>query len=351
MPVLAACLANQQPGSWAGAFRLREGFAVIVVRDDLIVPDGDQFLADETEARDRLLQEVGFGGLQRIYAPESWGVTNSDSMPISLLLNDKTDVRLRYIRIPKKVVVSIGAVLAVLLLVLAGGWYYQDMKEREEQEQQARIAAMQKAQDAARRMVPDLLQGQPITYPEPERTWEKKAKALDLIEACRASLVKVPLTVSGWALTSIRCDGSSLSANWARTNGFTKPPDSFNLAETGSSATMSIPITGLEPRGAENLINVADVTRRIMAQNWPANVARATPDPLPKPPPGYKGTWEPPQPPWIKRSFTLNAPVLPWYTATFFSDFPGLVVNGLSYTPSGIAGTWSIEGVIYENRR
>ena len=32
MPVLAACLANQQPGSWAGAFRLREGTAVVVVR-------------------------------------------------------------------------------------------------------------------------------------------------------------------------------------------------------------------------------------------------------------------------------------------------------------------------------
>ena len=70
MPTLAACLAGQMPGSWAGAFRFSEGTAVVVVRDDLIVPDGDLFFLDETEARDRLLQEIGFGGLESTYAPD-----------------------------------------------------------------------------------------------------------------------------------------------------------------------------------------------------------------------------------------------------------------------------------------
>src|SRR5580693_1264719 len=119
MPVFAACLANQQPGSWAGAFRLREGTVVTVVRDDLIVPDGDQFFTDESEARDRLLQEIGFGGLQRIYAPEAWAVPGADTMPISLLLNDHTDVALRPIKLPKKYIV-LGVVLAALLLLFLG---------------------------------------------------------------------------------------------------------------------------------------------------------------------------------------------------------------------------------------
>lgn len=73
MPSLAGCLANQQPGAWIGAFRLREGTAVVVVRDDLIVPDGDLFFIDETDARDHLYQEMAVGGFQRIYAPEAWG--------------------------------------------------------------------------------------------------------------------------------------------------------------------------------------------------------------------------------------------------------------------------------------
>src|SRR5580692_8345670 len=100
MAAFAPCLANQQPGSWAGAFRLRDGVVVTVVRDDLIVPDGDQFFTNESEARDRLLQEIGFGGLQRIYAPEAWAIPSADTMPISLLLNDRTDIKLRPVRIP-----------------------------------------------------------------------------------------------------------------------------------------------------------------------------------------------------------------------------------------------------------
>src|ERR1700730_13440770 len=118
LPVFAACLANQQPGSWAGAFRLREGTVITVVRDELIVPDGDQFFADESEARDRLLQEIGFGGLQRIYAPEAWAIPSADTMPVSLLINDVTDVKLRPIRIPKHYIVlgAVGISLAILAL-------------------------------------------------------------------------------------------------------------------------------------------------------------------------------------------------------------------------------------------
>src|ERR1043166_65299 len=70
MPTLAASLANGQPGSWTGAFRLREGTWVVVVRDDLIAPDGDILFDNDDLARDRLLQEVSLGGMQRIYAPD-----------------------------------------------------------------------------------------------------------------------------------------------------------------------------------------------------------------------------------------------------------------------------------------
>jgi hypothetical protein len=41
-------------------------------------------------------------------------------------------------------------------------------------------------------------------------------------------------------------------------------------------------------------------------------------------------------------------PVLPWNSPMFFSDLPGTIVNSLRYT----SGTgWTIDGVIYENRK
>ena len=101
MASFAACLAGQQVGSWVGAFRTKEGIAVTIIRDDLILPDGDLLFEGETEARDRILQEMSFGGLQKVYAPEAWAIPGADTMPLSLLMNERHDVVLRPTSIPK----------------------------------------------------------------------------------------------------------------------------------------------------------------------------------------------------------------------------------------------------------
>ena len=33
------------------------------------------------------------------------------------------------------------------------------------------------------------------------------------------------------------------------------------------------------------------------------------------------------------------------------SGLPGVMINGLTYTPAGVSGSWVVEGVIYENRK
>ena len=161
MPVFAACLSNQQPGSWAGAFRVREGTVVTVVRDDLILPDGDQIYLNETEARERLLQEISFGGLQRIYAPEAWSIAGADSMPISLLLDDRHDITLRTIEIPKQVFIVGGGVAALLLIAVGIGFY---MQSAEKVSAPAIVAST---------IVPIVEKPKPV-YPPPDRKWERR---------------------------------------------------------------------------------------------------------------------------------------------------------------------------------
>ncbi|MDD3288748.1 MAG: type 4b pilus protein PilO2 [Alphaproteobacteria bacterium] len=351
MPVLAACLANQQPGSWAGAFTTREGTVVVVVRDDLIVPDGDLFFADEAEAKERLLQEIGFGGLQRIYAPDAWSVPGADNLPLALLLNDKADVRLQSVELPKKLVIWGGLGVSLLLIVLSAGWYYQEETARQEAERLARIKIMEKAQEEARSFLPGVLQQQAVEYPPPERTWEKLPLPLDIVAACQEGLKKVPAVVVGWSLSSLKCDGSSISVTWQHVSGYAGIPAGASVSESGTSAAMTIQLTAPQARGHEDLLKVADVTKRILGQNWGTTLSRAPEDPLPPSPPGFAGDWSPPPAPWVKRSFTLVAPVLPWSLTGFFSDFPGVVVSSMSFSTSGTRGSWTIEGVIYENRR
>jgi hypothetical protein len=350
-PSLAGCLANQQPGSWIGAFRFREGAAVITVRDDLIVPDGDLFFADETEARDHLYQEMAVGGFQRVYAPEAWGVPGADTMPISLLLNDKTDVRIRGVALSKQAKTLMGVGFVILLAGLGTGWYIQKKQAEEEALRLEQMATMERMRVEAEKLVPGI--GGKVQYPEPERKWEKQPHPIPLIESCRKALDSVMIGAAGWDIRNIFCSRSGLQVSWIRGKTFSSIPKGAIVGDTGLDAVSSIPLEPLEERGAEALVDPEVVTKRYLNQNWTGSLRREPDDPPPPPPPGYKGKWEPPPPPWVKRSFTLDVPVLPWTLPEFLADIPGVTVKSMSLMGNGVSsrGSWKVEGVIYENRR
>jgi hypothetical protein len=348
MPAFAGCLANQQLGSWGGAFRMREGTVVTVVRDDLIVPDGDQFFVNENEARDRLLQEIGFGGLQRVYAPESWAISGSDTMPVSLLLDERKDIKLRPVEVSKKMVLVAIAAVVLLLLVLGGGWYYAEQQAEEEAARQAQETALKRLRDQASKANP--FEANQPQYPAPERKWEKVPAAMDVINACEQGLGQIDAAIAGWKLTQLKCDGNSISLVWGREKGFSRPPEGSTVNETAGTASLSIRLPPLAARGPENLVEGADITRRYLSQDWPGVVNRASDDPAPQPPPGFQGAWAPPPVPWVKRSFTLTVPELPSSLPVYFGNLPGVIVQSVSYSGSGNNGSWAVEGVIYENR-
>jgi hypothetical protein len=344
MPVLAACLAGQIPGAWAGAFRLNEGIVVVIVRDDLIVPDGDLFFAEEAEARDRLIQEIGFGGLQTIYAPEAWSIPGADTIPLTLLLNNHTEIQLQRVFVPQKIkIATIGGAIG-FLLVLGGIWFAQEKMDEEKEVQQ---------KQATFQHVANLPSFVPQPAPEPKyiRTWENAPPALAIIKSCQDGLALVPSAIAGWRLAAFSCSGTSLSLTWNREKGETTPPKGSRVSETGSTATQSIPLPPLERRGAESLKNIDEITNRYLSQDWPGSISRGTDDPLPGPPPGYSGAWNPPPAPWVKRSFTLSVAEIPGELPDLIGNLPGAVINSIRYAPGNTSAAWVVEGVIYENRK
>ncbi len=331
IPALAACLAGQVPGSWGGAFRLPEGIIVTIIRDDLVVPDGDLLFSDELEARNRLLQEVGFGGLQAIYAPEAWAIPGSDSIPLALLLREKKDVTLRPIVLSQRSKVFMAAGLGVAILGLGGFLYWQSQAaEREAAAEQARLAAQA--------LLPSAIQTQRPPEPKYERVWESSPPPFAVIENCRQGLALVPVAVPGWSLTSIKCAAGALTIAWGRTKGSATIPEGAALNETLTSATKTISLAPVPPRGAEALGDPDVLTERYLTQDRSLNLTKAPDDP-------------PPPPPWVKRSFTFSVQDLPSDMPKLLADLHGVMLKGLSCNVSGGVCTWTIEGVIYENRK
>ncbi|HAX92159.1 MAG TPA: hypothetical protein DCY07_08160 [Rhodospirillaceae bacterium] len=351
IPSLAGCLANQQPGSWIGAFRLREGTALVVVRDDLIVPDGDRYFTDEAEARDHLYQEMAIGGFQRIYAPEAWGVPGSDTMPVTLLLNDRSDVRLHGVVLSQGAKTGLLAVFGVVFVVLGIGWYLQEQAAQEEAIRLEQLAAMERMKAEAANMIPGMQRK--VEYPPPVRYWEQHPKPFEIFTACQKTFEKIKIGVGGWEIKSLSCSPKALDVAWGRLGGFSNPPPNTFVSDTGESASGSVAYDALSPRGDEQLVDPDVVTKRYLNQNWTGTIRRIPDDPPPPPPPNYNGEWNPPPPPWVKRSFTFTVPVLPWTLTTFLEGLPGVIVNSMVLVGNVAEGSssWKIEGVIYENRR
>lgn len=348
MPSLTGCLAVQQPGSWIGAFRFREGVALSIVRDDLIVPDGDLFFVDESEARDRLFEEIAIGGFHRVYAPEPWGVPTADTMPISLLLNDKTTIKLRSVAISPKNKAILTIAGSLLVLSAGMGFYIQSKIEQQEEAVREQMIVVENARKAAENLI--LGQTKEPVYPPPERKWEKRPDPLQVVAACQEALQGVDVGLAGWKLSGLRCDETSLSISWGRQKGFSEPPPKGTVEDKGLTATRVIPLKPLSPRGEEALVDSDTVMKRYLGQNWTGSIARIADDPPPPRPPEYtEQEWAPPAAPWVKRSFTLSVPVLPWTVTEFLSGLPGVIVKTL--TQSGSQTEWTIEGEIYENRR
>jgi hypothetical protein len=351
MPVLSACLAAQLPGSWAGAFRLNEGIVLTIVRDDLIVPDGDLYFLDEAEARDRLIQEAGFGGLQTVYAPESWSIPSADTIPLTLLLNDRHDIKLQTVTIPKQLKMIGAGVGLLFVLILGVVWYFEERAAEEAAAKAQQEEALRMAQEEAARLTPKILQHQEQPPPVYDRVWEKAPTVNDMIKNCREGLVKIPAALLGWHMGNLVCTGTDLKLNWSHEHGLALPIPDSSINDTASGANQTIALPAMQPRGSESLLDPEEITRRYLTQEWPGNISKGNDDPLPSPPAGYDGPWNPPPAPWVKRSFTLTVPELPGDLSGLVGDLPGAIITSLTYAPRDQKGGWSVEGVIYENRK
>lgn len=350
MPTLAASVANAQPGSWAGAFRLREGTWVVVVRDDLVAPDGDILFDNDEAARDRLLQEINLGGVQRVYGPDGWAVPGSDPTPLPLLLQDREECRLQPVRLPIKMLIyGAAAALAIILLVfLALQW--QAEQERLEQER-IRLEQQQKVAQQQQGVIAKALEKWKWPPAEEcyERKWEKKALPWDVVRTCKDALTRSSATQLGWKRSTATCNGEGVMTvlwNREKARGAIVPNDA-HVRDDVTVAEQVLKSAPVSARGPEGLHGQSEISARILNQNWPVSVTRLPDDPpIVTPPPDEKNPPPPPPPPWIKRGIKYSGRIPPWEMWKYFEGTAGMIIDRMLWDGT----TWTLEATIYEKR-
>lgn len=405
LPSIAASLANAQVGSWAGAFRVPEGTVIVVVRDDLVDPEGDQLYSDEAEAMARLDEEVARGGLQRMFAPVSWGLPGADEIALPLLLGKRRDGRLKPIK--SKAPIYAAAAAAVAVLLIAGSYAYdQAMLYMDQQAADTRAAQRVRGGDARWASAEEAIQAQldgvklpPIPtppdgtsgtgivqalpgdkWPPPRRIWQDQMTAMTFLTTCHEMMQAMPAAVLGWTLVSVRCapvqavSSTSLSAErqavvldvlWNRSGGPGVPPPtvtfgedakaifanstlSSSVQESLQTASSSIPSNDQPARGAEEIWESAETTAYVLAKGWPTDALSMLPDDPPYIPPSKRDSKEkPPRAPWQKRGVQFSTLNPPWTMAPSLAPVPGLVIYSVDWQPGG---QWQMKGAIYEQR-
>lgn len=344
-PTGAASLAEDQPGSWGGVFRVAEGWWLVISRDDLIAPDGDILFADENEARQRLYEEINLGGLQRIYAPDNWAVPGGDPIPLTLLLQGRADYRLQYVKYPIKAIA-----LGLLILAAVGGAGYYALNYQQEQlsefeksiqdlspEEQARARLQQQAQFAP-----------PPPPPPPKRVWEDAPRPTEMLNACQQTLQQVPATALGWGRGEVVCDGHNLVVAWNRQQGPAIVPPNAQITGLRDNTASTYPLPNLTARGAEELSSNGTVMQEALMDNWPITLAVIPDEVVTAAPaaPGMQPPPAPPPPPWIKKKITFTSDNAPWYIWARYAAIKGLVLDRVVWNGSD----WTFEGTLYENR-
>lgn len=336
MPSIAGCMANQMPGSWAGAFRVTEGVFFIVVRDDLVDADGDAWFAHDDDAQTRLEQEIARGGLQHIYAPPEWGVHGSEAGTITSILTGRRDVTLRAVSVSRSGILALLGLVLIAALAYGGYAYLQDQK------------AKRQAEEEAARQAEYLAKHPGATAVEYPRTWEDSPKPYEYITACGSALEKLRSTYLGWTTSSVECSGSSLSVSWSRggSKGFAEVPadDKAVLDPALSSANTSVPLENLKPRGPEGLAHYQLIDKTILYHNWPVQLAAMPDDTVSVP----QDSPPPPPPKWRKRSVSYTIAGAPWLRPELFDTIPGLIITAIKQSGDT---NFTVEGIIYENKQ
>ena len=210
----AGAVANvlSDKSSSVSMFKVNIGWWMVVIRNDLILPEEDKIFTDEEEAKKAFTAMLTVPDWGYRICPESWQVPDSKEIPIEQLLTGK---------IPNITLQNLDNTMTHLIIfaVIAGiagiGFkVIMDKKKQQEAELQRQLEEarrIQMEQERKKKEEEQRLANMPVPP-----AWEKIIDPKKFTEVCIEHVRRNFQIFAGWGLKSITCEQTGVKVEWVR---------------------------------------------------------------------------------------------------------------------------------------
>lgn len=338
---VAANLVRRFSGQSQGllAFKVPGGYWLLVIRDDNINPDGDQFFQDSEDAqaafRDQAARNKRWS---MICAPAEWQEPEVEEGDIERELRGLTGPIIKstsgLAQHRQKLI------FGLLGVVLVGGITIDQMRKSQQ-------AAELRAQAAARQ------KNQRVSIDEFDRPWNKAPAPSAVLQDCTDRIENAFKPMMGWSVADIICTRFQTKIIYFRdTSGGLlehllpeiRQQGSILVADSGRRVEVDIPHQStLEVRAFQERLLEPDALRTAITSELQIGMAEisisdySATDANKKNLGAIGGT-----------SMNVRTRVRPMEWAGLFDAFPGITISTVSLTPASMQ--WTIVGAVYDNR-
>jgi cell division protein FtsL len=220
----AVASAFRDKSSLIAVFKVKEGYWMIVIRNDLILPEEDTLYENEEDAKNAYNEMMAVPDWGYKIAPKAWNLNDTSDADISQILKKHASAKLEKISFQSPLI----KLSIISALIIFAAWYgYQKLIVEPEQElikRQKKQAELMKKQQKEQKMeqkqqVQEIKQRQMrinLTNLYALLPWNNLKNIFTLSKNCYNQTVNFSAIIPGWNLTEVECRPDLITASWIK---------------------------------------------------------------------------------------------------------------------------------------
>ncbi|MHA1550089.1 MAG: type 4b pilus protein PilO2 [Alphaproteobacteria bacterium] len=270
---LSIALALKDKPSTLAVFKVKQGWWMAVIRNNLILPEDDFLFEKEDDAKKAFEDLLSLPDWGYKIAPASWNISGTQDMPVGKLLD-------RVRSVPLQSLASFSSKYIILFALILGlGFYFTKNIFF------PKTIPMQK-QTHSKKFKPKKISGKtktggkffnPVVQKKIEKplvSWEKLPDFVEQATLCEKGRSYLVQVIVGWELSEVKCVKNTLTALYKRKNGSLDfiqtahktffPDAKLDILKKGDTALVTLALPQGKTHSAPPVLSKSELEQRLL---------------------------------------------------------------------------------------